>query len=70
MPRMELPGTKKRGRPKRRCMDALRENMAVVEVTEKGAEHRNRWRSMEHPLWRSLKGEAKRRRLNNDASRS
>ena len=31
--RMELPGKRKRGRPKRRFMDAVREDMAVAEVT-------------------------------------
>ena len=34
MLRMELPGKMKRGRPKRRFMRAVREDMAVVEVTE------------------------------------
>ena len=32
--RMELPGKRKRRRPKRSCMDAMREDMAAVEVTE------------------------------------
>ena len=41
---MELPGNTKRGRPKRRLMDALREDMAVVEMTEKDAEDRTVWR--------------------------
>ena len=36
--RMELPGKRKQGRPKRRCMDAVREDMAVAEVTEEDAE--------------------------------
>ena len=31
---MELPGKRKRGRPKRRYMDAVREDMAVVQVME------------------------------------
>ena len=34
MLRMELPGKRKRGRPKRRFMDVVKENMAEVEVTE------------------------------------
>ena len=37
---MELPGKKKQGKPKRRFMDAMREDMAVVEVTEVDAEDR------------------------------
>ena len=32
--RMELPGKRKRGRPKRRFMDVVKEDMAEVEVTE------------------------------------
>ena len=44
MLRMELPGTRKRGRPKRRFMDAVREDMAVVEVTEEHAEDGTEWR--------------------------
>ena len=35
---MELPGKRKRGRPKRRFMDALREDMTLVEVTEEDTE--------------------------------
>ena len=42
MLRMELPGKTKRGRPKRRFMDAVREDTAVVEVTEEDAEVLNR----------------------------
>ena len=34
MLRIELPGKRKRGRPNRRFMDAVRKNMAVVKVTE------------------------------------
>ena len=44
MPRMELPGRRKRGRPNRRFMDVVREDMAVVEVTEEDADDRNKWR--------------------------
>lgn len=35
---MDLPGRRKRGRPKRRFMDAVKEDMQVVGVTEEGAE--------------------------------
>ena len=40
MLRMELPGKRKRGRPKRRYnyMDAVREDMAAVEVTKVGCQ--------------------------------
>ena len=44
MLRMELPGKRKWGRPKRRCMDAVRKDMAEVEVTEKDTDDRNNWR--------------------------
>ena len=43
MLRMELPGKRKRGRRKRRYMDAVREDMAVVEVMEEDAEYRTEW---------------------------
>ena len=44
LPRMELPGKRKRGRPKRRFMDVVREDMVEVEVTEEDTEDRNNWR--------------------------
>ena len=42
--RMELPGKRKRGRPKRMFMDVVKEDMAEVEVTEEDAEDRSNWR--------------------------
>ena len=54
MLRMELPGKRIRGRPKRRFMDVVKEDMAEVEVTEK--------LEKENPLWRPLMGKAERRR--------
>ena len=44
MLRMELPGKRKRGRPKRRFMDVVKEDMAEVGVTEEDTEDRNNWR--------------------------
>ena len=41
---MELLGKMRWGRPKRRFMDAVREDMAVVEVTKEYAEDRDKWR--------------------------
>ena len=41
---MDLPGRRRRGRPKRRFMDAVKEDMQVVGVTEEDAEDRARWR--------------------------
>ena len=45
MLRMELPGKRKRGRPKRRFIDVVKEDMVEVEVTEEDTEDRNNWRS-------------------------
>ena len=45
MLRMELPGKRKQGFPKRRFMDVVKEDMAEVEVTGGGdTEDRNNWR--------------------------
>ena len=44
MLRMELPGKMKRGRPKRRFMDVVKEDMAEVEVKEEDADDRSNWR--------------------------
>ena len=44
MLRMELPGKRKQGRPKRRFTDVVKEDMAEVEVTEEDTEDRNNWR--------------------------
>ena len=43
MLRMELPGKRKRGRPNRRFMYVVKEDMAEVEVTEEGTVDRNNW---------------------------
>ena len=44
MLRMELPGKRKRGRPKRRFMDVVKQDMAEVEVTEEDTVDRRNWR--------------------------
>ena len=44
MLRMELPGKRKRGRPKRRFMDVVKEDMAEVEVTEEDTVDKINWR--------------------------
>ena len=41
---MELPGKRKRGRPKRRVMDVVKEDMVEVEVAEEDTEVRKNWR--------------------------
>ena len=48
MLRLELPGRRSRGRPKRRFMDVVREDMKLVGVREEDAEDRVRWRHMIH----------------------
>ena len=44
MLRVELPGKRKRGRPKRMFMDVVKEDMAEVEVREEDIEDRINWR--------------------------
>ncbi|KAF7710661.1 hypothetical protein HF521_009533 [Silurus meridionalis] len=46
MLRMEPPGRRKRGRPRRRFMDVVREDMQVVGVKEANIEDRVVWRRM------------------------
>ena len=48
MLRMELSGKRKLGRPKRKFMDVVKEEMAEIEVTEKDTEDRNNWRRKIH----------------------
>ena len=42
--RMELPAKRKQGRPKRRFVDVVKEDMAEVEVTDEDTEDRINWR--------------------------
>ena len=44
MLRMELPGKRNQGRPKRRFMDVVKEDMAEVDVTGEDTVDRNNWR--------------------------
>ena len=41
---MELPGKRKRGRPKRRSLDAVRQYMTAVDGVEENSEERADWR--------------------------
>ncbi|KAK3532766.1 hypothetical protein QTP86_028145 [Hemibagrus guttatus] len=43
---MELPGRRQRGRPKRRYMDGINEDMNLVGASVEDAEDRDRWREM------------------------
>ena len=43
---MELPGKRKRGRPKRRFLDVVKEDMGKFGVREKDIENRTLWRNM------------------------
>ena len=46
MMEMELPGKRKRGRPKRRFLDVIKEDMGEVGAKETDVEDRNVWRMM------------------------
>ena len=46
MMEMELPGKRRRGRPKRRFLDAVKEDMREVGVKETDVEDRKIWRMM------------------------
>ena len=65
MLRMALPGKRKRGRPKRRFMDVVKEDRAEVEVTKEDTEVRNTWRMKINPLWRPLMGKPNIKKKNN-----
>ncbi|KAK3538840.1 hypothetical protein QTP86_015967 [Hemibagrus guttatus] len=43
---MELPGRRQRGRPKKRYMDGINEDMKLVSASVEDAEGRDRWREM------------------------
>ncbi|KAK3556387.1 hypothetical protein QTP70_007995 [Hemibagrus guttatus] len=43
---MELPGRRQRGRPKRRYMDGINDDMKLVGASVEDAEDRDRWREM------------------------
>jgi hypothetical protein len=44
--KLTLPGVRKRGRPKRRYMDNIREDMLEKGVTENDAKDRVKWRNL------------------------
>ena len=44
--RMDLPGRRPRGRPKRRFMDAIKEDMRTADVNEDETQDRKRWREL------------------------
>ena len=46
MMEMELPGKRRRGRPKRRFLDIVKEDMGEVGVKEMDVEDRKMWRMM------------------------
>ena len=48
MMEMELPGKRRRGRPKRRFLDVVKEDMGEVGVKETDIEDRKMWRMMIH----------------------
>ena len=46
MMEMKLPGKRKRGRPKRRFLDVVKEDMGKVDAKETNVENRTLWRKM------------------------
>ena len=48
MMRLKLPGRRPRGRPKRTCMDVVKEDLKLVGVREEDPKDRARWRQMIH----------------------
>ena len=46
MLRLEVPGKRRRGRPKRQFMDVVREGMPAIGVTEQDTRDRVKWRKM------------------------
>ncbi|KAK3508146.1 hypothetical protein QTP70_015345 [Hemibagrus guttatus] len=48
---MKLPGRRQRGRPKRRYMDGINEDMKIVGARVEDAEDRDRWREMIRSIW-------------------
>ena len=44
--KMELPGKRRRGRPKRRFLDVVKENIGEVGAKETDVENRTAWRKM------------------------
>ena len=46
MLRLEVPGKRRRGRPKRKFTDVVREDMRAIGVTEQDARDRVKWREM------------------------
>ncbi|KAK3506431.1 hypothetical protein QTP70_002157 [Hemibagrus guttatus] len=57
---MGLPGRRQRGRPKRRYMDGINEDMKLVGASVEDAEDRDRWREMITPEGKSRKKKKKR----------
>ena len=43
---MELPGRRRRGRPERRFMDAVKEDMQIVGVRLEDTENRVKWKTV------------------------
>ena len=61
MMEMELPGKRKRERPKKRFLDLVKNDMGEVGVKETDIENRTVWRKMIHCGYSRLKEKAKRR---------
>ena len=46
MLRLEVPGKRRRGRPKRKFIDVVMEDKRAISVTEQDARSRVKWRKM------------------------
>ena len=62
MMKMELPGKRRRGRPKRRFLDVVKEDMGEIRAKETNVEDRKAWRMMIRCGHPRMKGKAERRR--------
>ena len=43
---MEVPGKRRRGRPKRRWMDSIRNDLSEKELSREDTQDRAKWRSL------------------------
>ena len=47
---MEVPGKRRRGRPKRRCLDSIRNDLSQRELSRKDAQDRAKWRHLKRHI--------------------
>ena len=59
---MEVPGKRRRGRPKRRCLDSIRNDLSERELSRKDAQDRSKWRHLKRHIDPASKREKIRKR--------